>query len=123
MSSLASLPLLLITEDKGGPTHGHKTKIQFCSAEAGISVLPSLVKMQVVEEIYRAQTEIPIILLYMKFGFHNIFNKDFFYLFRQKEKFIYWQDIFCPSLLCSFFLISSSDGFICCSIIIPNQAQ
>ena len=25
-----------------------------------------------VEEIYRAQTEIPITLLYMKFGLHNI---------------------------------------------------
>ena len=24
--SLASIPLLLISEDKGGPTHGHETK-------------------------------------------------------------------------------------------------
>ena len=37
MSSLASVPLLLITEDKGGPTHGHETKIQLCLAEAGTS--------------------------------------------------------------------------------------
>ena len=37
MSSLASIPLLLIMEDKGVPTPGHKTKIQFCSAEAGTS--------------------------------------------------------------------------------------
>ena len=37
MSSLASIPLLLIMEDKGGPTPGHKTKIQFCLAEAGTS--------------------------------------------------------------------------------------
>ena len=37
MYSLAIIPLLLITEDKGGPTHGHKTKIQFCLAEAGTS--------------------------------------------------------------------------------------
>ena len=35
--SLASIPLLLIPEDKGGPTHGHKTKTQFCSTEAGSS--------------------------------------------------------------------------------------
>ena len=26
MHSLASIPLLLIPEDKGGPTHGHETK-------------------------------------------------------------------------------------------------
>ena len=37
MSSLASIPLLLIMEDKGGPTPGHKTKIQFCLVEAGTS--------------------------------------------------------------------------------------
>ena len=37
MYSLASILLLLITEDKGGPTHGHKIKIQFCSMEAGTS--------------------------------------------------------------------------------------
>ena len=37
LHSLASIPLLLITEDKGGPTHGHETKIQLCSAEAGTS--------------------------------------------------------------------------------------
>ena len=37
ISSLASIPLILITEDKGGPTHGHKTKIQFCLVEAGTS--------------------------------------------------------------------------------------
>ena len=37
MSSLASIPLLLIMEDKGGPTPGCKTKIQFCLAEAGTS--------------------------------------------------------------------------------------
>ena len=36
MHSLASIPLLLISEDKGGPTHGHKTKSQLCSMEAGI---------------------------------------------------------------------------------------
>ena len=30
MSSLASVPHVLITEEKGGPTHGHKTKSQFC---------------------------------------------------------------------------------------------
>ena len=30
-------PFLLITEDKGGPTSGHKTKIQFCLTEAGTS--------------------------------------------------------------------------------------
>ena len=35
--SLASIPLLLIPEDKGGPTHGHETKSQLCSMEAGIS--------------------------------------------------------------------------------------
>ena len=34
---LSKHPLLLIPEDKGGPTHGHETKIQFCSIEAGIS--------------------------------------------------------------------------------------
>ena len=37
MSSLASIPLLWITEDKGGPTPCHKTKIQSFSAEAGTS--------------------------------------------------------------------------------------
>ena len=37
MHSLASIPLSLITEDKGGPTHGHKTKIQLCLMEAGFS--------------------------------------------------------------------------------------
>ena len=37
MHSLASIPLLLIPEDKGGPTHGYKTKIQLCLVEAGIS--------------------------------------------------------------------------------------
>ena len=37
MSSLASISLLWITENKGGPTPGHKTKIQFWSAEAGTS--------------------------------------------------------------------------------------
>ena len=37
MSSLASIPLLLIMEDKRGPTPGHKTKIQFCLVEAGTS--------------------------------------------------------------------------------------
>ena len=37
MHSLASIPLLLIPKDKGGPTHGHKTKSQLCSIEAGIS--------------------------------------------------------------------------------------
>ena len=37
MHGLASIPLSLITEDKEGSTHGHKTKIQFCSTEAGTS--------------------------------------------------------------------------------------
>ena len=37
MSSLASIPVLWIMEDKGGPTSGHKTKIHFCSVEAGTS--------------------------------------------------------------------------------------
>ena len=32
-----AFPLLLITEDKGGLTHGHKTKSQFCLTEAGTS--------------------------------------------------------------------------------------
>ena len=57
MHSLASIPLLLILEDKGGPTHGHKTKSQLCSMEAGIS------RCEWVEEIYRAQIETLIILL------------------------------------------------------------
>ena len=35
--SLASIPLLLIPEDKGGPTHGHETKGQLCLMEAGSS--------------------------------------------------------------------------------------
>ena len=30
-------PFLLITEDKGGPTHGHKTKSWFCSMAVGTS--------------------------------------------------------------------------------------
>ena len=65
MSSLASIPLLLITEDKGGPIPGHKTKIQFCSVEAGTSSFTIFGKdSEEVEEIYRAQTETPIILLY-----------------------------------------------------------
>ena len=34
---LASIPLLFISEDKGGPTHGHETKSDLCSMEAGIS--------------------------------------------------------------------------------------
>ena len=37
MHSLASIPLLLISEDKGGPTHGHEAKSQLCLMEAGIS--------------------------------------------------------------------------------------
>ena len=37
MYSLASIPLLLITEDKGGPTQGKKTKSQSCLVEAGTS--------------------------------------------------------------------------------------
>ena len=37
-----------------------------------LPVLPSLVKMQVVEEIYTAQIKTPIILLQVKFGLHNI---------------------------------------------------
>ena len=37
MHNLARIPLFLIPEDKGGPTHGHKTKRQHCSMEAGIS--------------------------------------------------------------------------------------
>ena len=34
---LSKHSLLLIMDDKGGPTPGHKTKIQFCSEEAGTS--------------------------------------------------------------------------------------
>ena len=37
MPSLASIPLLLITDNKGGPTHGQKIKSQFCSTEVGTS--------------------------------------------------------------------------------------
>ena len=37
LSSLASIPLLLITEDKGRPTHGHKTKSWFGLMEVGTS--------------------------------------------------------------------------------------
>ena len=37
MHSLASIPLLLIPEDKGGQTHGQETKSQLCLMEAGIS--------------------------------------------------------------------------------------
>ena len=64
LHSLANIPLLLISEDKGGPTHGHETKNQFCSMEAG--------SCKWVEEIYRAQIETLIILLQMKLGLHNI---------------------------------------------------
>ena len=51
-------------EDKEGPTPGHKTKIQFCSAEAGTSSFTIFGKDEEVEEIYVVQTETPIILLY-----------------------------------------------------------
>ena len=44
MHSLASIPLLLILKDKGGPTHGHKPKISLCSMEAGISCFTILGK-------------------------------------------------------------------------------
>ena len=65
MSSLASIPLLLITEDKGGSTPGHKTKIHFCLVEAGTSGFSIFgERCEEVEEIYRAQTKTPIILLY-----------------------------------------------------------
>ena len=65
MSSLASIPLLWIMEDKGGPTPGHKTRIQFCSAEAGTSHFTIFgKKREEVEEIYRVKTETLIILLY-----------------------------------------------------------
>ena len=49
------------------------TKQRFSSAwqKQALPVLPSLVRCEWVEEIYRAQTEIPIILLYTKFGLHN----------------------------------------------------
>ena len=55
MHSLASIPLLLIMEDKGGPTPGHKTKIWFCSMEAGTSAFTIFGKSEWVEEIYRAR--------------------------------------------------------------------
>ena len=51
------------------------TKQRFSSARRKqiIPVLPSLVKMRVVRgNIYRAQIETPIILLWAKFGLHNI---------------------------------------------------
>ena len=35
--AIASAPLLLVTDYKEGPTHGHKTKSQFCSMEVGTS--------------------------------------------------------------------------------------
>ena len=73
MCSLASIPLLLIPGDKGGPTHGHKTKSQLCSMEAGTSCFTISGKdVKWVEEIYRAQIKILIILLQGKFGLHNI---------------------------------------------------
>ena len=37
MSSLASIPLLLITEDKGGPTPGPQNKDSVLLGEAGTS--------------------------------------------------------------------------------------
>ena len=37
MSSLASIPHLWIKDNKGGPTHGHKTKSLFCSTEVRTS--------------------------------------------------------------------------------------
>ena len=37
MHRLASIPLLLIPEDKGRTTHGHETKSQLWLMEAGIS--------------------------------------------------------------------------------------
>ena len=50
-------------EDKGEPTPGHKTKIQFCLAETGTSCFTIFGKDEWEEEIYRAQTKTPIILL------------------------------------------------------------
>ena len=50
-----------------------KTKSQLCSTEEGISCFTIFGKdASGVEEIYRAQTETPIILLQMKIGLHNI---------------------------------------------------
>ena len=47
------------------------------------------------------------------------FDAPYFFLF-----FVYMSVRYLLSLTLSlFFLVSSSDGFICCSIIIPNQAQ
>ena len=45
--SLASIPLLLITEDKGGPTHGQKQRVSPAWQKQALPVLPYLVKMQV----------------------------------------------------------------------------
>ena len=45
MHSLASITLLLISEDKGGPTHGHKNKELALLDRKAFPVLPSLVKM------------------------------------------------------------------------------
>ena len=48
MHSLASIPLLLILEDKGRPTHGHKKqRVSTAQWKQAFPVLPSLVKMQV----------------------------------------------------------------------------
>ena len=45
MYSLASIPLLLITEDKGGPTHGQKQRVSPAQWKQALPVLPSLVKL------------------------------------------------------------------------------
>ena len=78
MSSLASIPpFLLITEDKGGPTHGHKTKSWFCSMEVGNSCFTIFGKnvsgyrkyIEPLHECSRSWTEIPIILLLLNLGY------------------------------------------------------
>ena len=49
-----------------------KQRVSSAQWKQAFPVLPSLVKMQGVEEICRAQIETPIILLRMKFELHNI---------------------------------------------------
>ena len=46
--SLASISLILIPEDKEGPTHGHETKdLALLDQKQAFPVLPSLVKIRV----------------------------------------------------------------------------
>ena len=67
-------PFILITENKGGPTHGFKNK-EFILLDGSMNFL-FCGRCKWVEEIYRAfirvYTEILIILFYPKFGLHNI---------------------------------------------------